>query len=171
MVGLEPSCLLTLRDELPSLLPGEESSAVADVSLLLDEFLVREAEAGRAPLDLGPVEARTALVHTHCHQKALGRVGATEMVLERIPGLEVHTIRSGCCGMAGAFGYEAEHYDISMTMGELDLLPTVRDADSEAWVVAAGVSCRHQIAHGASRESLTLAQALDASLRGAGEAF
>jgi len=171
VVGLEPSCLLTLRDELPSLLPGEESSAVADVSLLLDEFLVREAEAGRAPLDLGPVEARTALVHTHCHQKALGRVGTTEMVLERIPGLEVHTIRSGCCGMAGAFGYEAEHYDISMTMGELDLLPTVRDADSEAWVVAAGVSCRHQIAHGASRESLTLAQALDASLRGTGEAF
>ena len=169
VVGLEPSCLLTLRDELPGLLPGEESSAVADGSLLLDEFLVREAEAGRAPLDLGPVEARTALVHTHCHQKALGREGTTEMVLGRIPGLEVHTIRSGCCGMAGAFGYEVEHYDVSMAMGELDLLPTVRDADPETWVLAAGVSCRHQIAHGAGREAITLAQALDASLRGAGE--
>ena len=169
VVGLEPSCLLTLRDELPGLLPGEESSAVADGSLLLDEFLVREAEAGRAPLDLGPVEAKTALVHTHCHQKALGREGTTEMVLGRIPGLEVHTIRSGCCGMAGAFGYEVEHYDVSMAMGELDLLPAVRDAGPEAWVLAAGVSCRHQIAHGAGRGAITLAQALDASLRGAGE--
>ena len=170
IVGLEPSCLLTLRDELPSLLPGEDSAGVADGSLLLDEFLVCEAEAGRAPLDLGPVEARTALVHTHCHQKALGREEATETVLRLIPGLEVHTVRSGCCGMAGAFGYEAEHYDISMAMGELDLLPAVRDAGPDAWVLAAGVSCRHQIAHGAGRASLTLAQALEASLAGVGGA-
>ena len=89
----------------------------------------------RARLDLGPVEAPTALVHTHCHQKALGRQGATETVLRQIPGLEVHTPRSGCCGMAGAFGYEAEHYDVSMAMGELDLLPSVRDAAPEAWVL------------------------------------
>ena len=170
VVGLEPSCLLTLRDELPGLLPGEESASVAEGSLLLDEFLVREAEAGRAQLDLRPVEARTALVHTHCHQKALGREDATEMVLGRIPGLEVQTVRSGCCGMAGAFGYEAEHYDISMAMGELDLLPAVRDAGPDAWVLAAGVSCRHQIAHGAGRESLTLAQALEVSLGGVGGA-
>ena len=168
MVGLEPSCLLTLRDEIPLLLPGEESATLADGSLLLDEFLLREAEAGRAPLDLGPVKARTALVHTHCHQKALGREGATETVLRRIPGLEVHTLHSGCCGMAGAFGYEAEHYDISMAMGELDLLPAVRDATPDTWVLAAGVSCRQQIAHGARRSSLTLAQALEASLRGVG---
>ena len=168
VVGLEPSCLLTLRDEIPLLLPGEESATLADGSLLLDEFLLREAEAGRAPLDLGPVKARTALVHTHCHQKALGREGATETVLRRIPGLEVHTLHSGCCGMAGAFGYEAEHYDISMAMGELDLLPAVRDATPDTWVLAAGVSCRQQIAHGARRSSLTLAQALEASLRGVG---
>ena len=166
VVGLEPSCLLTLRDELPLLLPGEESASLSDGSLLLDEFLLREAEAGRAPLDLGPVEASMALVHTHCHQKALGREGATETILRRIPGLEVHTLRSGCCGMAGAFGYEAEHYDISMAMGELDLLPAVRDAAPETWVLAAGVSCRHQIAHGARRSSLTLAQALEVSLGG-----
>ena len=166
VVGLEPSCLLTLRDELPMLLPGEESASLAAGSLLLDEFLVREAEAGRAPLDLGPVEARTALVHTHCHQKALGQEGATETVLRRIPGLEVRTLTSGCCGMAGAFGYEAEHYDISMAMGELDLLPAVRSAAPDTWVLAAGVSCRHQIVHGAQRSPLTLAQALEASLKG-----
>ena len=170
IVGLEPSCLLTLRDELPLILPGEESASLADGSFLLDEFLLREAEAGRAALDLGPVEARKALVHTHCHQKALGREGATEMVLRRIPGLEVHTLPSGCCGLAGAFGYEAEHYDISMAMGELDLLPAVRDAGPDTWVLAAGVSCRHQIAHGAQRSSLTLAQALEASLNGVGRA-
>jgi Fe-S oxidoreductase len=163
---LEPSCLLTLRDEIPMLLPGEESARLADGSLLLDEFLLSEAEAGRALLDLGPVEAQAALVHTHCHQKALGRKGATEIVLQRIPGLEVHTLRSGCCGMAGAFGYEAEHYDVSMAMGELDLLPAVRDAAPDTWVLAAGVSCRQQIAHGAGRSTLTLAQALEASLAG-----
>jgi FAD/FMN-containing dehydrogenase/Fe-S oxidoreductase len=166
IVGLEPSCLLTLRDEIPTLLPGEESASVAGASLLLDEFLLRETEAGRASLDLGPVEAQTALVHTHCHQKALGREGATEAVLRRIPGLEVHTLRSGCCGMAGAFGYEAEHYDVSMAMAELDLLPAVREAAPDSWVLAAGVSCRHQIAHGTERASLTLAQALEASLPG-----
>ena len=170
IVGLEPSCLLTLRDEIPTLLPGEESTRLADGSLLLDEFLVSEAEADRAPLDLGPVEAQTALVHTHCHQKALGQEGATQAVLRRIPGLEVHTIRSGCCGMAGAFGYEAEHYDLSMAMGELDLLPAVRDAAPKAWVLAAGVSCRHQIAHGAGRSALTLAKALEISLGGVGRA-
>ena len=164
VVGLEPSCLLTLRDEIPMLLPGEESTKLAEGSLLLDEFLVSEAEAGRASLDLGPVEAPTAFVHTHCHQKALGREGATEAVLRRIPGLEVRTLPSGCCGMAGAFGYEAEHYDISMAMGELDLLPAVRDAGPDSWVLAAGVSCRHQIAHGAGRSALTLAQALEAAL-------
>jgi len=167
IVGLEPSCLLTLRDELPAILPGEESAGpLAEGSFLLDEFLLREAEAGRAQLDLGPVDAKTALVHTHCHQKALGREGATEMVLRQIPGLEVRTLPSGCCGMAGAFGYEAEHYDISMAMGELDLLPAVRDAAADTWVLAAGVSCRHQIAHGAGRTPLTLAQALKASLEG-----
>ena len=166
VVGLEPSCLLTLRDELPLLLPGEESTSLQDGSLLLDEFLLRETETGRARLDLGPVEARMALVHTHCHQKALGREGATESVLRRIPGLEVHTLPSGCCGMAGAFGYEAEHYDISMAIGELDLLPEVRDASPDTWVLAGGVSCRHQITHGAGRTPLTLAQALEASLGG-----
>ncbi len=167
IVGLEPSCLLTLRDELPAVLPGEESAGpLAEGSFLLDEFLAGEAAAGRARLDLRPVDAQKALVHTHCHQKALGREGATESVLRRIPGLEVHTLPSGCCGMAGAFGYEAEHYDISMAMGELDLLPAVRNASPDTWVLAAGVSCGHQITHGAGRTPLTLAQALEASLGG-----
>jgi Fe-S oxidoreductase len=165
VVGLEPSCLLTLRDEIPLLLPGERSTRLAEGSFLFDEFLVRETEAGRAALDLGPVEAPTAFVHTHCHQKALGREGATETVLRQIPGLAVQTLRSGCCGMAGAFGYEAEHYEVSMAMGELDLLPALRDAAPDAWVLAAGVSCRHQIAHGAGRSALTLARALEVSLK------
>ena len=171
IVGLEPSCLLTLRDEIPSILPGDESERIKAGSFLLDEFLLREAEAGRCQLELGPVEPRKALVHTHCHQKALGREGATEAVLRQIPGLDVQTIRSGCCGMAGAFGYEAEHYDVSMAMGEIDLLPAVRAAPSDTWVLAAGLSCRHQIADGAGRATLTLAQALDASLGGVSRAL
>ncbi len=170
IVGLEPSCLLTLRDEIPTLLPGERSARLAERAFLFDEFLVTEADAGRATLDLGPVEAPTALVHTHCHQKALGREGATETVLRQIPGLDVQTVRSGCCGMAGAFGYEAEHYDVSMAMGELDLLPAVREAPADAWVLAAGVSCQHQIAHGTQRSPLTLARALEASLDAAVDA-
>ena len=164
VVGLEPSCLLTLRDELPDLLPGEESTRLSEQAFLLDEFLAAERAVERAHLGLGAVDARRVLVHTHCHQKALGREGTTETVLRWIPGLEVETVKAGCCGMAGAFGYEAEHYEVSMAMAELDLLPAIRKAGSDTWIVAAGTSCRHQIAHGARRPALSLGQVLVASL-------
>ncbi len=164
IVGLEPSCLLTLRDELPDLIPGEQSARLAERAFLLDEFLVAERADGRAALDLGPLDTPKVLVHTHCHQKALGREGATETVLRWIGGLEVETVQSGCCGMAGAFGYESEHYEVSMAMAELDLLPALRDAAPETWVVAAGTSCRHQIAHGSGRFVLPLSRVLSESL-------
>lgn len=164
IVGLEPSCLLTLRDEVPDLIPGTRSERLAERSFLLDEFLVAERVSGRAALDLGPVATPKVLVHTHCHQRALCPGGTTETVLSWIGGLEVESVKSGCCGMAGAFGYEAEHYDVSMAMAELDLLPSLRSAGPDTWVVAGGTSCRHQIAHGSGRAALPLSVVLSKSL-------
>jgi FAD/FMN-containing dehydrogenase/Fe-S oxidoreductase len=165
IVGLEPSCLLTLRDELRVLLPAAESGAVPGAALLFEEFLSRERSAGRAPLALGALPQRRALLHGHCHQKAFGALGAVEQVLRWVPGLEVKTAEAGCCGMAGSFGFEAAHYDVSMRMGELGLLPAVRATAHESLIVADGTSCRHQIRDGAGREALHVARVLDASLR------
>ena len=130
IVGLEPSCLLTLRDELASLRKDDDAKAVSAHALLFEEFLVREAEAGRLQLPLGTV-ADKALVHGHCHQKSFGAFKPVEQVLRLIPGLEVETIESSCCGMAGAFGYGADTYDVSIEMAELSLLPAVRSADAD----------------------------------------
>jgi Fe-S oxidoreductase len=105
-----------------------------------------------------------ALVHGHCHQKAFGAMGAVERVLNQVPELKVSIIESGCCGMAGSFGYEAEHYEVSMKMGELALLPAVRNAGAEALIVADGTSCRHQIADGAGRRALHVARVLAQAL-------
>ena len=146
IVGLEPSCLLTLRDEVPSLVPGADAEAVASHALMFEEFLDREWDAGRQ-LPLVATETSGVRVHGHCHQKAFGADGATERMLARVPGLEASSIQSGCCGMAGAFGYHAEHYDVSMQMGELDLFPAVRES-GEACIVADGTSCRAQIRDG-----------------------
>ena len=165
VVGLEPSCLLTLRDEFTVLLPGAETEALAERALLFEEFLTAEREAGRLVLDLGPIRAKRALLHGHCHQKAFGAMGAVESALRLVPGLEVETIESGCCGMAGAFGYAAETYEISMKMGELALLPAVRAAGEDTLVVADGTSCRHQIRDGAGREALHVARVLQQALR------
>ncbi|MEE8545252.1 MAG: FAD-linked oxidase C-terminal domain-containing protein, partial [Alphaproteobacteria bacterium] len=164
IVGLEPACLLTLRDELPDLLPGAASRALASRALLLEEFLVEEAEAGRQGLRLKPIAAKRALVHGHCHQKAFGLMAGVERVLRWIPELEVETVASSCCGMAGAFGYEAEHYELSLAMAELSLLPAVRASDPGDLVVADGTSCRHQIRDGAGREALHVARVLQAAL-------
>jgi Fe-S oxidoreductase len=164
VVGLEPACLLTLRDELPDLLPGAASDALASAALLLEEFLAQEAEAGRLSLRLKPVEAKRALVHGHCHQKAFGLMASVEDVLRLIPDLEIETIESSCCGMAGAFGYEAEHYEISLEMAELSLLPAVRAAAPDDLIVADGTSCRQQIRDGAGREALHAARVLQAAL-------
>jgi len=153
IVGLEPSCLYTLRDELEAVLPGPESEAVKGQAVLFEEFLDAERQAGRLDLPLRPLPEGKAYLHTHCHQKAFGATGAVGRVLRLVPDLEVQAIESGCCGMAGAFGYEAEHYEVSMRMGELALLPAVRKASATARIVADGTSCRHQIADGTGRRA------------------
>jgi FAD/FMN-containing dehydrogenase/Fe-S oxidoreductase len=163
IVGLEPSCLLTLRDELLSLRSDDTAKSVSAQALLFEEFLVREAEAGRLQLPLGPVAAK-ALVHGHCHQKSFGAFKPVEQVLRLIPDLKVETIESSCCGMAGAFGYAADTYQASIDMAELSLLPAVRRADARTLIVADGTSCRHQIADGTDRAALHVARVLAMSL-------
>ncbi len=165
IVGLEPSCLLTLRDEFLAMLPGPDSEALAGRAMLFEEFLAAEHNAGRlSALKLKPLSAARALVHGHCHQKAFGAMGAVEAALRLVPDLEVETIASSCCGMAGAFGYEAAHYDISMKMAELSLLPAVRAAGDDVLLVADGTSCRHQIRDGAQREAVHVACVLERAL-------
>ncbi|WP_158815734.1 FAD-binding and (Fe-S)-binding domain-containing protein [Methylocapsa sp. S129] len=168
VVGLEPSCLLSFRDEALALLPGEEARRASTHALLFEEFIMREAKAGRFAPDLAPV-CNKVLLHGHCHQKAFGAMGAVEGVLRLIPGLAVETIESSCCGMAGAFGYQAETVDVSLAMAELSLLPTVRKAAPEVVVVADGTSCRHQIRDGAEREAVHVARLLAASMAAARE--
>lgn len=163
IVGLEPSCLLTLRDELASLRKDDDAKAISAHALTFEEFLVREAQAGRLQLPLGTV-ADKAVVHGHCHQKSFGAFKPVEQVLRLVPGLEVETIESSCCGMAGAFGYGTETYDASIEMAELSLLPAVRRADEATLVVADGTSCRHQIHDGTKREALHVARVLAMSL-------
>jgi len=163
IVGLEPSCLLTLRDELLSLRSDVAAKSVSTHALLFEEFLVREAEAGRLRLPLAPI-AQKALVHGHCHQKSFGAFKPVEQVLRLVPDLNVETIESSCCGMAGAFGYGADTYQASMDMAELSLLPAIRRADAAALIVADGTSCRHQIKDGAGREAMHVARVLAMSL-------
>jgi FAD/FMN-containing dehydrogenase/Fe-S oxidoreductase len=164
VVGLEPSCLLGLRDEFISMLPGGESAELAMNAFLFEEFLAREHEAGRLDLKLGPLREKKALLHGHCHQKAFDAMPAVQKVLKLIPGLDVEAIESSCCGMAGAFGYEAAHYDVSMKMAELSLLPRVRKAGADELIVADGTSCRHQIRDGAGRPAVHVAEVLRKAL-------
>jgi Fe-S oxidoreductase len=164
VVGLEPSCLLGLRDELKALLPGTETAALAEAALTFEEFIVRERRAGRFALPFREPAFKRALVHGHCHQKAFNIMPAVAAALEFVPGLTVETIQAGCCGMAGAFGYDARHYDVSMAMAEAALLPAVRRAGADTVVVADGTSCRHQIRDGAAREAWHVARVLAASL-------
>jgi Fe-S oxidoreductase len=155
IVGLEPSCLFSLRDEFPGLV----GDALAKGSFLFEEFLAR---------DPGKLKFREmkqeVLLHGHCHQKAFDAMPAVEKVLGMVPGLKTSTVQTSCCGMAGSFGYEAEHYDISMKMAELSLLPSIRNASGETLVVADGTSCRHQIADGAGREAVHVARLLELAL-------
>jgi FAD/FMN-containing dehydrogenase/Fe-S oxidoreductase len=163
IIGLEPSCLLTLRDELLSLRSDDAARSVSAHAMLFEEFLVREAQAGRLQLPLAPI-ADKALVHGHCHQKSFGAFTTVEKVLRLIPDLNVEIIESSCCGMAGAFGYGADTFDVSMEMAELSLLPAVRGADAQTLIVADGTSCRHQIKDGADRGALHVARVLAMSL-------
>ncbi|BEP54988.1 FAD-binding and (Fe-S)-binding domain-containing protein [Variovorax sp. V118] len=155
IVGLEPSCLLTLRDETLVMGFGEKAQTVAKQALLFEEFIARERKAGRFELALKPATA-PILLHGHCHQKAFGAVSPIMDVLKLIPGAEPELIESSCCGMAGSFGYEASHFEVSMQMAEASLLPAIR-ARPDAIVVADGTSCRHQIGDGAQREAVHVA--------------
>src|SRR5438132_10159017 len=161
IVGLEPSCLLTLRDETVDLVRTDDARAVARQSLLFEEFLLRERARG---LTLASGAAgRKALLHGHCHQKALVGTAPTVAAL-RWAGFEVEEIDSGCCGMAGSFGFEREHYDVSIALGNRRLAPAVKAADPETEIVAPGISCRQQIQHLAGRRAKHPAEVLHESL-------
>ena len=164
IIGLEPSCLFTLRDEIEALIPGEDARLLAGRAFLFEEFLAREKAAGRAKLALKPLAQQKAMVHGHCHQKAFDAFKPTLALLKQIPGLDVQEIESSCCGMAGSFGYQAKHYDVSMKMAELALLPAIRSGGDDALIVADGTSCRHQIADGAGREAVHIARVLQQAL-------
>jgi FAD/FMN-containing dehydrogenase/Fe-S oxidoreductase len=168
-IGLEPSCMLGFRDEIPALVQGEEGRRLAAHALLFEEFLAREAKAGELELSLKPV-AKRALLHGHCHQKSFAAMAAVEAVLSLVPELSVESIDSSCCGMAGAFGYGADTIDASLRMAELSLLPAVRKAGADALVVADGTSCRHQIRDGSGREALHAARVLAMGLEGSAHA-
>jgi Fe-S oxidoreductase len=160
VIGLEPSCLMTFRDEFTSLLPGEDARQLASRAVLLGEWLTREKIA----LDLKPTTA-TAHVHGHCHQKSFGAFEGTLAALRLVPRLTVNPIASSCCGMAGAFGYQAETQDVSRAMAEAGLLPAVRKAAPDDLIVADGTSCRHQIADLSGRVAMHSVRVLADRLR------
>ncbi len=162
IVGLEPSCLLTLRDEYPDMLRSEAARLVARQSFLLEEFLLVEREAGRLSLSFKN-NGRRALLHGHCHQKALVGTAPTTAAL-RWAGYDVTEVDSGCCGMAGSFGFETEHYDLSLAIANRRLIPAVKAAASEVEIVASGISCRQQIEHLTGRKAKHPAELLWESL-------
>jgi Fe-S oxidoreductase len=162
ILGLEPSCLLTLADEWPELVPGPETQRIAQAAELADVWLAQEVKAGRCTLDLAPLEQK-CLVHAHCHQKALRGERGTVAALQLVPGLDVQALDAGCCGMAGSFGFEKEHFDLSVQIANLDLLPKLA-AQPEATVVAPGTSCRHQIKDLAGRRALHPLEVLNTAL-------
>jgi len=166
VVGLEPSCLLSLRDEFLQYGFGDEAQRLSKLAMLFEEFLVHEEKAGRLTLELKALSGvGQALVHGHCHQKAFDAFTPVQTVLKWIPGLKVSTVESSCCGMAGSFGYEAEHYEASMAMAEMSLLPAVREVDASTVVVADGTSCRHQIHDGAGVEAVHVARVLARAIK------
>jgi len=165
VIGLEPSCLLSFRDEVPAMVKTEEARRLAAQALTFEEFLAREANAGRLKLPLKKIADR-ALLHGHCHQKAFDALSPVEQVLKLVPELKVETVESSCCGMAGSFGYNSETIDVSLAMGELSLLPAVRNAPADTIIVADGTSCRHQIHDGAGRDAIHVARVLERSLTG-----
>jgi Fe-S oxidoreductase len=160
IIGLEPSSLLSFRDEYFYLLPGDSRvNELADQALTFEEFIAKKAQEGK--LNGSFTENRAQIVlHGHCHQKALVGTEPSIKCLSLPANYEVFEIDSGCCGMAGSFGYEVEHYDLSMKMGERRLFPAVREAESGAIIVAAGASCRQQILHGTGRRALHPAEVL-----------
>jgi FAD/FMN-containing dehydrogenase/Fe-S oxidoreductase len=167
LVGIEPSAILSFRDEYPDLVPERLAAAARNLAghaLLIDEFLAREADRGRISADAFTAERRDIKLHGHCHQKALSSLAPTVAALSLPRNYSVEVIPSGCCGMAGSFGYEREHFDLSMQIGELVLFPAVRAAGPEVLLAAPGTSCRHQIKDGTGREAGHPVEILHAAL-------
>lgn len=166
VIGLEPSCLLALKDEYRQLgLDKAQVDRLAKQVYMVEDFLAAEHAAKRLRLDLQALPETTVLVHGHCHQKAFGGMKAVRKVLGLIPELRFELLETSCCGMAGGFGYEAEHYDVSMRMAEQDLLPVVRGAPEGTVVVADGFSCRQQIADGSGRAARHMVSLIRLALR------
>ena len=161
IVGLEPSCLFTIKDEIPMLLQSDDADLVAKHVMTFEEILMANANEIR----FKPRKAK-ALLHGHCHQKAFDAMGPVEQILSYVDGLEVEPIATSCCGMAGDFGYAADTFDYSIQMAELDLLPTVRKASDDTLIIADGTSCRSQIFDGSGRQAIHVARFLDRQLAG-----
>jgi len=167
LIGLEPSCILSFRDEYPDLVPAhllDAAKALAKNALLIDEFIAREADAGRITPAAFKPQTRAIKLHGHCHQKALSSLTPTVKMLELPAGHKVSVIPSGCCGMAGSFGYEEEHFQISQQIGELVLFPAVRSAPEDTLIAAPGTSCRHQVKDATGRTALHPVEILHAAL-------
>lgn len=157
LVGIEPSTILGFRDEYPDLVSEDLKGKAKELSphcLTMEEFLDRELKAGKISKDQFTSESRDIKLHGHCHQKSLSSMVPSKRILSIPENYQVTLIPSGCCGMAGSFGYEKEHYDLSMQIGELVLFPAVREADATTLIAAAGTSCRHQIKDGTGRKAL-----------------
>ena len=163
IIGLEPSCMMSFRDEIPAMLPGPETKALTPLTFLFEEFIAAEMAAGRLK---GPIAHKQAkvLLHGHCHQKSFGAMPATLKALSLVQGFDVSLVETSCCGMAGSFGYQAETYATSIAMAELSLLPAVRAASAGTILAADGFSCRHQIADGTGRKPQHVASVLRAAL-------
>ena len=156
IIGIEPSCILSFRDEYPKLFKGEEkmkAEKVAQACMTIEEFLYQEIQKGNITAAQFDDTSRDIWIHGHCHQKALSKVDYTAFILGLPSNHKVSVIPSGCCGMAGSFGYEKEHYDVSMKIGELVLFPAIRKTETSTKIIAAGTSCRHQIKDGTNREA------------------
>jgi Fe-S oxidoreductase len=167
LVGIEPSAILGFRDEYPDLVPERLAAAakrLASRTFLIDEFLAREAAGGRITAESFTGQQRRIKLHGHCHQKALASLAPTVQSLSLPRNFSVETIPSGCCGMAGSFGYEREHFELSMQIGELVLFPAVRGAADDVLIAAPGTSCRHQIKDGTGRTALHPVEILHAAL-------
>lgn len=168
LIGIEPSAILGFRDEYPGLLRGQEALMAQELApncLLFEEFVVREFDAGRIEVGIFRPSQQVIRLHGHCHQKALSGLLPTIKALELVPGHDVRLIPSGCCGMAGSFGYETEHYKLSQSVGELVLFPAVRKEPLSSLICAPGTSCRHQIHDGTGRRALHPVEILRAALQ------
>ncbi len=167
LIGIEPSAILGFRDEYPDLMPAPLKTAANRLpknALLIDEFIAREADAGRIRSSSFKARSQPVVLHGHCHQKALSSLTPTVKALELPSGYRVSIIPSGCCGMAGSFGYEAEHFEVSQQIGELVLFPALRKTPADALIAAPGSSCRHQIGDGLNRTALHPVEILHAAL-------